>query len=127
MRSTTLYVIPLAFAVVLLLLQGCRMLGRRSLETEDFRGFEVTSLVADGTEKIRITGLVASSSLGIQCVERRRSGKEVSIQVFSAIARKGVEGNLDVTIDVPASVEKVTFGKTMRTVWKRPVEHQAAE
>lgn len=95
--------------------------GRRVLEERDFTGFYVRGEPEDEPRQLKLSGLVFHSAMGVESVKTREDGDVLRVEVRGGLARKGVDGNLNAQIDLPAGIREVQFGRERTTVWTRRV------
>ena len=95
--------------------------GRRVLETRDFFGVTATGVPEEAPERLVLSGLVFHSALGVEAVKMRVEGDVLLVEVRGGLARKGVDGNLNESIALPAGIREVQFGRERTTVWTRHV------
>ena len=95
--------------------------GRRVLETRDFFGVTATGVPEEAPERLVLSGLVFHSALGVEAVKTRVEGDVLLVEVRGGLARKGVDGNLNESIALPAGIREVQFGRERTTVWTRRV------
>lgn len=95
--------------------------GRRVLETRDFFGVTATGVPEEAPERLVLSGMVFHSALGIEAVKTRVEGDVLRVDVRAGLARKGVDGNLNESIALPAGIREVQFGRGRTVVWSRRV------
>ena len=95
--------------------------GRRVFETRDFFGVTATGVPEEAPERLVLSGLVFHSALGVEAVKTRVEGDVLIVEVRGGFARKGVDGNLNESIALPAGIREVQFGRERTTVWTRRV------
>lgn len=91
----------------------------RILEAKDVQQLRVEESRALGKTSLRLRGLVFHSALGVERTTTETGDGTLRVLVHLALARPGVSGNLDVEVEVPDSVERVTFGRGEAVVWRR--------
>lgn len=95
--------------------------GRRVLDVRDFSGFSVSGVPEEAPERLALSGLVFHSALGVEAVKTSVEGDVLRVEVRAGFARKGVDGNLNASVDLPEGVREVQFGRERTVVWNRRV------
>lgn len=91
--------------------------GRRVLDVRDFSGFSVSGVPEEAPERLALSGLVFHSALGVEAVKTSVEGDVLRVEVRGGLARKGVDGNLNASVDLPEGVREVQFGLKRTVVW----------
>ena len=81
------------------------------------------SLVAvtegNGGARIRLSGLLGNSALGICAVTVRTHGGRVNIILRQRLSNGVYSGSFDREFSAPAGVHEVTFGSGNAVIWRR--------
>ena len=96
---------------------GC--FGSSSVLEHDYTSFDTIKEIGDPTTAVKISGLVLHSSLAVNKIKVIKNGNEIQIFIYLKIAKKDLTGNFDYTVDVPADVTRITFGRERFIVWER--------
>jgi hypothetical protein len=98
------------------LLAGC---ASRILEINDI-DLRAQAISASAPEIIKLSGLIRHSSLGISKVETAQTGETLQVRVYAAlVSDANPNGDLDVALEVPASVNRIVFGEKKSVIWTR--------
>ena len=95
--------------------------GRQVFETRDFFCVTATGVPEEAPERLVLSGMVFHSALGVEAVKTRVEGDVLRVEVRGGLARKGVDGNLNESIALPACIREVQFGRERTVVWNRRV------
>lgn len=101
---------------LLLVVAACARHKDMILEYRDVQFFDV---LEKNNDSLEISGLVFHSSLGVKRVEKISIDKEINVSIYLERAGKGAQGDFKIFLDMPASVEVVTFGQERIRIWKR--------
>ncbi len=113
------FLYPVAVCLISLMVMGMGKMHKRVLETDGVKDLKVVHSVKAGKEIISIKGLVFSSSLGIETVKSEIQNEKLIVKVYLGVTRKGVDGNLDYSMVLPPSANKVLFGNQLKEIWSR--------
>ena len=72
-----------------------------------------------GGARIRLSGLLGNSALGICAVMVRTHGGRVNIILRQRLSNGVYSGSFDREFSVPAGVHEVTFGSGNAVIWRR--------
>lgn len=89
------------------------------LELKDIQFFQVQEIKSLPV-KIKLTGLVFHSSLGIKDVKKSENDGTMRIMIHLVpVTTTGLSGNLDNVITIPKSIDKIVFGNDGVVIWNR--------
>jgi hypothetical protein len=96
-------------------LVGC---DHRVLEHKDVLSFGVQQ-ISSTPLKIKLSGLVGHSALGIYDISTSENDKSLHVIVYLALATNELSGNLDYVLTIPDSVDIIVFGNEKKVIWSR--------
>jgi hypothetical protein len=92
------------------------------LEKDYIQSLKIVESKEANVTKLRISGLVFHSSLGIKAIDPIQIGTEIQVNINLAPASAKNSGNLDFILSIPSSVKVVSIGLSRSVIWKRGVE-----
>ena len=101
------------------LLSSCTRWVSREVRQEELNDFRVAVTEGSGGARIRLSGLLGNSALGICAVTVRTHGGRVNIILRQRLSNGVNSGSFDREFSVPAGVHEVTFGSGNAVIWRR--------
>jgi len=90
----------------------------KTLSLDDIDDFEIVK-----TNKyyntIHLSGYVWHSALGVYHISILEENHSLQVLVYCGLAMTGLDGNLDYNIQIPDSINSVTFGVEKTEIWSR--------
>jgi hypothetical protein len=116
--KTRLLVFCIGLLLIIVALIACAQEGNMVLELKDVQFFKAQQTNTSPT-MIKVSGLAFHSSLVVQKITTSQYDESLQLLVYLSPATKGLSGNFDYTLTVPASVITVSFGKDKIAIWSR--------
>ncbi|WP_279743649.1 hypothetical protein [Rothia aeria] len=101
------------------LLSSCTRWVSREVRQEELNDFRVAVTEGSGEARIRLSGLLGNSALGICAVTVRTHGGRVNIILRQRLSNGVYSGSFDREFSAPAGVHEVTFGSGNAVIWRR--------
>lgn len=105
------------FVIMFSSLAACAKEQPMVLKIDDVQFLKVDE-TKDGLE---ISGLVFHSSLGVKEIATEVTSDELAVLVYLESASEKSQGNFKYSLQVPSSVNVVSFGSAHAPIWKRGV------
>lgn len=89
------------------------------LDYKDVQFFKMNERQRGATISLELSGLAFQSSLAVKNIEANFEGDCIVVLVYLTLAKRGLTGSFDYTLDVPENVDSVYFGTSRQLIWKR--------
>ncbi|MDO4883384.1 MAG: hypothetical protein Q3991_00385 [Rothia sp. (in: high G+C Gram-positive bacteria)] len=105
--------------IMRVLLSLCTRWASREVTVEELNDLRVAVTEGGGGARIRLSGLLGNSALGICAVTVHPRGGCVNIVLRQRRSNGAYSGRVDREFSVPAGVREVTLGSGKTVIWRR--------
>ncbi|TGY49364.1 hypothetical protein E5343_07145 [Rodentibacter caecimuris] len=105
-------------ALAAIILSGC-YLANQEIHFEEIYSFKTVVFQEANRTKIKLSGLLGNSSMGISDIKTKIEGNELNITLFQRLSNGKYSGKLNEEITISDAVTVITYGSERKILWEK--------